>query len=144
MIADHPLMGVGPDQIKVVYAKYRDPLAVEPVNFHLHNVPVQIAAERGLPALATWIAFIATLMVGLIKRLKIPEARLTAATALASIVAMLAAGQFEYNFGDSEFLMLFLVLMTLPYAATAGATAAANATRAADPARLDAVSHARA
>ena len=31
---------------------------------------------------------------------------------------MLAAGQFEYNFGDSEFLMLFLVFMTLPYAAS--------------------------
>ena len=30
---------------------------------------------------------------------------------------MLAAGLFEYNFGDSEFLMLFLVLITLPYAA---------------------------
>ena len=30
---------------------------------------------------------------------------------------MLAAGLFEYNFGDSEFLMLFLVLVTLPYAA---------------------------
>ena len=25
---------------------------------------------------------------------------------------------FEYNFGDSEILMLFLVLVTLPYAAT--------------------------
>ena len=37
--------------------------------------------------------------------------------ALAVIVAMLAAGMFEYNFGDSEFLMLFLVLVTLPYAA---------------------------
>jgi hypothetical protein len=24
---------------------------------------------------------------------------------------------FEFNFGDSEFLMLFLVLVTLPYAA---------------------------
>jgi hypothetical protein len=24
----------------------------------------------------------------------------------------------EYNFGDSEFLMLFLVLVTLPYAGT--------------------------
>jgi hypothetical protein len=24
---------------------------------------------------------------------------------------------FEYNFGDSEFLMLFLLLVTLPYAA---------------------------
>jgi hypothetical protein len=31
---------------------------------------------------------------------------------------MLAAGMFEYNFGDSEFLMLFLVLVTLPYAAS--------------------------
>ena len=30
---------------------------------------------------------------------------------------MLAAGLFEYNFGDSEFLMLFLLLVTLPYAA---------------------------
>ena len=30
---------------------------------------------------------------------------------------MFAAGLAEYNFGDSEFLMLFLVLMTLPYAA---------------------------
>ena len=26
-------------------------------------------------------------------------------------------GMFEYNFGDSEFLMLFLLLVTLPYAA---------------------------
>ena len=33
------------------------------------------------------------------------------------MVAMIAAGMFEYNFGDSEFLMLFLVLVTLPYAA---------------------------
>ena len=29
---------------------------------------------------------------------------------------MLAAGMFEYNFGDSEFLMMFLVLITLPFA----------------------------
>ena len=38
-------------------------------------------------------------------------------TGLAVIGAMFAAGLFEYNFGDSEFLMLFLVLVTLPYAA---------------------------
>ena len=37
--------------------------------------------------------------------------------ALAGVVAMLTAGMFEYNFGDSEFLMLFLLLVTLPYAA---------------------------
>ena len=40
-----------------------------------------------------------------------------ASAALASVAAMAAAGLFEYNFGDSEFLMLFLVLITLPFAA---------------------------
>ena len=39
-----------------------------------------------------------------------------AATGLAAVVSMLAAGFFEYNFGDSEFLMLFLLLITLPFA----------------------------
>ena len=34
-----------------------------------------------------------------------------------ALTAMLAAGLFEYNFGDSEFLMLFLCLVTLPFAA---------------------------
>ena len=42
---------------------------------------------------------------------------------------MLAAGMFEYNFGDSEFLMLFLVLVTLPFAAARPDHAAAAARR---------------
>jgi hypothetical protein len=44
------------------------------------------------------------------------------------MAAMATAGLFEYNFGDSEFLMLLLVLLTLPFAATR--TAAAPARRA--------------
>ena len=40
---------------------------------------------------------------------------------------MLAAGLFEYNFGDSEFLMLFLVLVTLPFAAARSTDDAAAA-----------------
>jgi hypothetical protein len=40
-----------------------------------------------------------------------------AAAGLAAIASMLSAGLFEYNFGDSEFLMLFLVIVTLPFAA---------------------------
>ena len=51
-------MGVGPDQIERVYPRYRVPDAVKPTNPHLHNVPMQIAAERGLPALAAWIWFV--------------------------------------------------------------------------------------
>ena len=51
-------MGVGPDQIERVYPRYRVPDAVKPTNPHLHNVPMQIAAERGLPALGAWIWFV--------------------------------------------------------------------------------------
>jgi hypothetical protein len=43
--------------------------------------------------------------------------RALTAAALSTVAAMLAAGMFEYNYGDSEFLMVFLVLVTLPFAA---------------------------
>ena len=36
--------------------------AVNKVNPHLHNVPLQIAAERGLPALAIWLWFVIALL----------------------------------------------------------------------------------
>ena len=58
MIRAHPLTGVGPNMVQRLYAQYRDPTAVEKVNPHLHNVPMQIAAERGLPALAAWLCFV--------------------------------------------------------------------------------------
>ena len=51
IIRDHPLAGVGPDMIMEVYPEYRDATAVNAISPHLHNVPMQIAAERGLPAL---------------------------------------------------------------------------------------------
>jgi len=114
MIKDHPLVGVGPNMIQQRYAEYRVPAAIEPMNLHLHNVPVQIAAERGLPAFLAWLAFVVILCVDLSARLQVPEERFLAAVALASVTAMLAAGLFEYNFGDSEFLMSWLVLVTLP------------------------------
>ena len=116
MIADHPLVGVGPNMVQQRYADYRVSTAVEQVNPHLHNVPVQIAAERGLPALAAWIVFVVMLFLDLCRGLRIPSERFFAAVGLASIVAMLAAGLFEYNFGDSEFLMSLLILVTLPFA----------------------------
>ena len=53
------------------------------------------------------------------------QERALAAAGLAAIAGMLAAGLFEYNFGDSEFLMLFLVLVTLPFAAARRDDAAA-------------------
>lgn len=116
IVRDHPLTGVGPEMVIQVYPHYREKTAVNERAPHLHNVPLQIAAERGLPALAIWLWFIGTLVVDFMRRRKLEYPSLANA-GLAAIAAMLAAGLFEYNFGDSEFLMLFLVLVTLPYAA---------------------------
>ena len=120
MVRDHPLTGIGPGLVEEVYADYRPANAVNETNPHLHNVPLQIAAERGLPALALWVWFVAAAARDLVRRLPDPASRTLAAGALAAMAAMLAAGLFEYNFGDSEFLMLLLVLVTLPASAAAG------------------------
>jgi len=115
MVRDHPVFGVGPNMVEEVYPQYRVAQAVEQINPHLHNVPMQIAAERGLPALALWIVFLGVLCRDLYGRLRTIRPRTVAAAATAAIASMLAAGLFEYNFGDSEFLMMFLLLITLPF-----------------------------
>jgi putative inorganic carbon (HCO3(-)) transporter len=117
MIRTHPVLGVGPNMVQELYADFRDPDAVETVNPHLHNVPLQIAAERGLPALGLWLWFVVVVLLDLGRSFHAGRHRVLAAAALAAMVAMLTAGMFEYNFGDSEFLMLLLVLITLPFAA---------------------------
>ena len=52
MIADRPLLGIGPEMIPERYPIYRDPTAPRFWVPHLHDNLLQIAAERGLPALA--------------------------------------------------------------------------------------------
>ena len=117
MVRAHPLVGVGPNMVEVLYGEYREPDAIERVNPHLHNVPVQIAAERGLPALIVWLWFVVIVMTDLFTSFRTGPYPALAAAALAAMASMLAAGLFEYNFGDSEFLMLLLLLITLPFAA---------------------------
>jgi O-antigen ligase len=117
IVKDQPLTGLGPDMVPRMYSEYRDASAVQATNPHLHNVPLQIAAERGLPAVAIWIWFVAAVVAGAWRLFRTAEDRVLPAAALASVASMAAAGMFEYNFGDSEFLMLFLVLITLPFAA---------------------------
>jgi O-antigen ligase len=124
IVRDHPLVGVGPNMVLQVYPEYRTPNAVVDRAPHLHNVPMQIAAERGLPALGVWLWFVGLLTADLWRLFRAGRDRWLPAAGLACIVAMLTAGLFEHNFGDSEFLMLFLFLITLPFAARHNASAA--------------------
>jgi O-antigen ligase len=116
MIEDAPLTGIGPDMVAELYPQYRTDDAVEASVPHLHNVPLHIAAERGIPAMLLWVWFVIVAgrdLVRLVRR----ERTALAAAGLAALVAMVTAGMFEYNFGDTEFLVPFLALITLPFAA---------------------------
>jgi O-antigen ligase len=127
IVRRYPLTGVGPNVVREVYPSYRQPNAVDQSPPHLHNVPLQIAAERGLPALAVWLWFIVAAAVHLWRQFRQDRARYVAAAGLGALAAMLAAGMFEYNFGDSEFLFTFLILLTLPWAANRDMAARARA-----------------
>ena len=116
MIDDEPLTGIGPDMVAELYPQYRTEDAVEVTVPHLHNVPLHIAAERGIPAMLLWGWFVIVATRDLFRLVRRERSALAAA-GLAAVVAMVTAGLFEYNFGDSEFLVPLLALMTLPFAA---------------------------
>jgi O-antigen ligase len=120
MIADHPILGVGPGQVRAWYPHYRRPEAVRPSTGHLHNSPIHLAAERGLPALGVWIWLWVVFFreAGrILARLgqKRPRERALVSASLGGVGGFLVAGLFEHNFGDAEVVMLVYALMALPF-----------------------------
>jgi O-antigen ligase len=122
MIEDHPLFGVGPQRIHTEFPKYYRGPDLEATHFyygHLENNILQLAAERGLPCLAAFLWFIFELYAGLIDvaRKSDSESRWTALSALAALTGFFVAGSagFQYNFGDSEVLLLLLFIVSLPF-----------------------------
>nr|MBS3819901.1 O-antigen ligase family protein [bacterium] len=123
IIGDFPLWGTGPDTVDMVFKNPQYGLSrVAKDNVHLHNNILQIGAERGLPALAAWLTFMVWTFFSLIRLLrnKDPPIRPFAASALAALLALAAAGLFEYNFADSEVIALFLFILTIPFAQEKG------------------------
>lgn len=118
MIADFPLFGTGLQQVEVLYPRYKSSPSMPDVP-HLHNNLLQIAAERGLPAAAVWLWFIAALGIQAARMARLrdarPWARASALTAVGAVVGLFAAGMFEYNFGDTEVLILFVLVTAMPY-----------------------------
>ena len=125
MFGDHPLTGVGIQDLSGLYRKYRVPQATED-HGHLHNVVVQVGATMGVVGLAalTW------LLIGLFRaaghrwRAPLPRGDLASAmrlAAVAGLVAFLVAGMFEWNLGDEELLDFLCVLVGLGFAASSSA-----------------------
>jgi O-antigen ligase len=119
IIKDYPILGTGPATFPLVYEKYKLPQA-ERKGIHLHNNLIQIAVERGIPALLFWLSFLIIASFHLYKFIKKSNKKdpyfLALSTgALGAVIGLFVAGLFEYNFGDSEVKMLFLFIMTLPF-----------------------------
>lgn len=120
MIAEHPLFGIGPDLVESRYTPYRDPTAPRYWVPHLHDTYLEIAAERGLPALAAYFWLMAAAIRTAWRRYRDqggdagPDAALHVGAILA-LVGFNVAGLFEYNWGDSEVQRLALFVLALPF-----------------------------
>ncbi len=118
---DRPWTGVGSHNIEKVISgneeRYRHPQA-EKINPHLHNNFLQILAERGVFALASFLLACLFVILQLVRMLKASsgEWRAVTAGALFAFVGFLVAGMFEYNFGDSEIKFILFYFISLPFA----------------------------
>ncbi len=112
MIKDRPLLGVGPANVKEIYALYRKPDAPRPRPPHLHNNVVQLWAERGILGLAAYLAFLILFLRECVRGWKGPN-RIWAETGVAVAVSLTVAGLFEFNFGDTEVFYIMLDFVAL-------------------------------
>lgn len=130
MMKRHPWLGVGPNNIEQQYVLYLPPgKSPEPgYHAHLHSNVIHLGAERGVPVLVAWVWMMGALAWHSWRlRRRLREFRWTADAALAAWLAFVVEGCFEFNFGTSPVLMLFLVVMAIPFAAERIELAAAKA-----------------
>ncbi len=120
LIRDHPWTGVGPGMVYREVLKYRSHQEYPDWAYqHLHNNFLQVAAETGLVGLAFWLALWIVLIRDLIRmwlRSESEWVRFLSLNGLCISAAFHVAGCLEYNFGDSEVLILLLFFLTAPYA----------------------------
>jgi O-antigen ligase len=116
MIKDHPVFGVGPANVKEVYALYKKHDAPRARPPHLHNNVVQIWAERGVLGLTAYVMLLALFLRECLRGRNGPN-RMYADIGIGVIVALTVAGLFEFNFGDTE--VFYLTLNLMAFVATA-------------------------
>jgi O-antigen ligase len=114
----HLFVGVGMDSIKRHWREWglfdggRIPVG------HMHSTPLQLAVERGVPALLLWILLLAV-YAGMLWRLARSGKlegwieRGIVLGALGGLVGFISSGMVHYNLGDSEVAMIFYFIMGL-------------------------------
>ncbi|MDT4897364.1 MAG: hypothetical protein QOH25_2441 [Acidobacteriota bacterium] len=83
---------------------------------HMHSTPLQLALERGVPALLVWLVLLFVYGRMLFWMARSPKTegwieRGTALGALGGLIGFLSSGIVHYNWGDSEVVMIFYIIM---------------------------------
>lgn len=114
----HLLVGVGMDSIKRrwrawgMFDKGRLPWG------HMHSDFLQLALERGVPALALWLAFLGIYARTIWRSLRSDDTGTWMESgiflgALGGLAGFLTSGLVHYNWGDSEVVMILYLIMGL-------------------------------
>jgi len=114
----HLLVGIGMDSIKSHWREWgmfengRIPLG------HMHSNPLEIALERGVPALILWLVFLFVYARTLWRSLRYGAKlewieRGIILGALGGLAGFFTSGLVHYNWGDSEVVMVFYMIMGL-------------------------------
>lgn len=126
MIRRHPLLGVGPEGVKLHFDEYvpADIPRPLPVGWygHLHNIYLQFAAERGIPTMLVLMWMLLKIGWDFARGLRsLPpgrsDRRFLLHGGIAVLLATMSAGFFEHNLGDTEVLTVFLVVVACGYLA---------------------------
>jgi putative inorganic carbon (HCO3(-)) transporter len=135
MIKAHPLIGVGPEQVGVQFDRYVPSDIPRPLPTgwygHLHDIYIHYAAERGVPTMLMLVWFLVKALFDFLGAIrKLPpgpsDAKFLLHGAVAVVLAIMIAGVFELNLGDSEVLTMFLVTVACGYAARDAMTGGAS------------------
>lgn len=118
MFLEHPVTGVGLQDLHPLIERYRKPGAHEK-HGHLHNVVIQVGATMGIVGLAAllwlWIGLARTALAR-----PSPATDFGAAVrnaGLGALAGFVVAGLFEWNLGDEELIEFLAVLVGLAFAA---------------------------
>jgi len=120
VIPRHPLLGVGMDAHK---RHWRELGFDGDYITHTHSTPIQIAMDRGLPALGCYAWLIAAILVAAWRGYKRAKAggdvfnESLALGAFGAVTGFSLSSLTNYNFGDSEALMMLLFLVGSLFAA---------------------------
>jgi len=135
IVKKHPWLGLGPEQIKALevsgeFQKWIPADVPRPLPTgwygHLHNLYVQLAAERGIPAALVMIWLLVKILVdfsrGARQARDNPDARAILYGGIAMMAGTLAVGCAEYNLGESGVLTPFLSIVVCGYVAVGQAS----------------------